>query len=334
MIAFRAPVGIVAASALVLLGIAFVILHLRMPGRSFHGSPPALRAQELALRDALKRDVTTLAGEIGERNVVNADSYARAADFIDRSLRAAGCSVSRQTYVVEGVTCANVEGEVRGQQSDQIVVIGAHYDSVDGSPGADDNASGVAALLALARAFGKTQPQRTLRFVAFANEEPPYFQSTQMGSWVYARRCREREEKVVAMIALESLGFYSDAPHSQAYPAALEALYPTTANFIAFASNVGSRGLLRRVVETFRAHASVPSEGGALPEEITGVAWSDQWSFWQHGYEAVMVTDTALFRNRNYHTANDLPATLDYGRLMLVVEGLHAAVAELAGTAP
>src|SRR6185436_3575153 len=181
---------------------------MRMPGRSFRGAPPALRPAQIALRDALRRDVEQLAVE---RNVIHPEAYARAADFIERSLRDAGCVTSRQTYTVDGVACANVIAELRGT-SDEIVVVGAHYDSVDGSPGADDNASGVAALLALARAFAKTEPARTLRFVAFANEEPPYFRSQAMGSWQYARGCRERHETIAAMLCLEAIAYFSDAP--------------------------------------------------------------------------------------------------------------------------
>jgi len=200
---------------------------------------------------------------------------------------------------------------------------------VPGSPGADDNASGVAALLAIARRFAGQTMRRTLRQVAFTNEEPPYFTTEQMGSWIYAKRCHERREPVVAMLSIEAVGYYSDAPRSQHYPAMLESIYPATANFIAFASNLGSRALLERCTNVFRRHASIRCEAGALPEDIPGIAWSDQWSFWRFGYEAVMVTDTALFRNPHYHERSDLPDTLDYERLAQTTEGLIAVVREL-----
>jgi Zn-dependent M28 family amino/carboxypeptidase len=290
---------------------------MRMPGRSFDGSPPPLDPPQMALRDALRRDVERLAFE---RNEKHPEAYARAADMIERSLAEAGYATSRYA--------GNVIAERRGT-SGEIVVAGAHYDSVDGSPGADDNASGIAALLALARAFAHAQPRRTLRFVAFANEEPPYFMSPRMGSWQYAHACRERRDDIVAMLCLESLGYYRDAPRSQEYPAMLEHVYPDRANFVAFAANLASRALLKRVVGSFRAHATVPSEGAALPESVAGIAWSDQWSFWQFGYPAVMVTDTALFRNPRYHTERDTPETLDYERFALVVEGLQAVVGDL-----
>lgn len=321
------------AAILIILAIAIVIaivlfLAMKMPGRSFAGRAAALDATQNALRDALRRDVSHLAGTIGERNVVAEKSYAQAADYIEQSLRAAGYATERQTYVVEGVTCANVIAERRGT-SDEIVVIGAHYDTVDGCPGADDNTSGVAGMLALARAFAKSEPRRTLRFVAFANEEPPYFQTEDMGSYRYAQRCHERHEKVVAMLSLETIGYYRDEPHSQQYPAGLDHVYPTTANFIAFSSNLASRGLLHDCLDAFRAQATIPSEGGALPEIVPGVAWSDQWSFWRFDYPAVMVTDTAPYRNPNYHQTTDTPDTLDYERFARVVDGLRYVVGSL-----
>ena len=271
----------------------------------------------------LRDDVYALAGTIGERNLLTPEAYADAAKFIDDAFRGMG-------YAPRVDEAGNVEAEICG--GEDIVVIGAHYDTVPGSPGADDNASGVAALLAMARRFAREKTARTLRFVAFANEEPPYFATEQMGSWIYAKRCHDRRERVVAMMSIEAIGYYSDADGSQQYPAMLEAVYPTTANFIAFASNLGSRALLQRCVDVFRQHATIPCEGGALPEDIPGIAWSDQWSFWRFGYEAIMVTDTALFRNPHYHERSDLPDTLDYARLARTVDGLIAVVRQLAWT--
>lgn len=316
--------------ALIVVILAILALLLRMPGRSFRGSAPPLDAAQQLLQDALRRDVTHLAGGIGERNVIMTSGYAQAAGFIEDSLRDAGYTPSRQTFTVEGVACANIEAERRGT-GDGIVIIGAHYDTVDGSPGADDNGSGVAALLALARAFANEHPRRTIRFVAFANEEPPYFTSEQMGSYVYAKRCHERGEKVIAMLSLESLGFYRDAPGSQQYPALLEHVFPSTATFIAFVGNLGSRGLVHTCIGVFRAHATIPSEGASLPQAVPGIGWSDQWAFWLLGYRAVMVTDTAPYRNPHYHTAHDLPDTLDYDRLARVVDGLRHVVESVAG---
>ena len=256
-----------------------------------------------------------LAGTIGERNMTKPQAYEAAAEYIESSLP----SASRQNFE-SGV---NIESEVRG--NDEIVVIGAHYDSVIGSPGADDNATGVAAIVELAQRFSKSK--RTLRFVAFANEEPPHFSTPAMGSFRYAQRCHDRRENVVAMLSLETIGYFSDAPKSQRYPSMLHLLYPPTGNFIAFVSNLRSRSLLRRCVRNFRGF---PVESGALPEMVSGVGWSDQWAFWQFGYRALMVTDTALFRNPHYHSYQDKPETVDYARLAKVVDGLAGVVDDLA----
>jgi hypothetical protein len=301
---------------------------LRMPGRSHRGTPPLMTAAQRALRDEIQRDVQTLAGDIGERNMLSApEAYGRAADFIERAFAEAGYTPRRQTFEVDGVPCANVEAEVPG--GEEIVVVGAHYDTVVGSPGADDNASGVAAMLAIARRLAHESPERTVRFVAFANEEPPHFTTPGMGSWQYAKRCHDRDEKIVAMLSVEAIGYFSDAPYSQQYPAMLHTVYPSTGNFMAFVSNLGSRGLLQRCVEVFRRSAAVPSEGAALPEEIPGVGWSDQWSFWRFDVPAVMITDTAPFRNPHYHGPDDRPETLDYERLARVAEGLVEVVRAL-----
>jgi Zn-dependent M28 family amino/carboxypeptidase len=232
---------------------------------------------------------------------------------------------------MRGQTCHNIEAEIRGADA-KILLIGAHYDSVFGSPGANDNGTGVAATLALARRFATAKPKRSLRFVAFVNEEPPYFLSGEMGSLVYARRCKERGDKISAMISLETIGYFSDAAHSQTYPSpGLGLFYPKVGNFIGFVSNVQSRALLRRVIALFRKHAKIPSEGAALPAFIPGVSWSDQWSFWRHGYPAIMVTDTAPFRYPHYHSSSDTPDKLDYDRFTLVVSGMEKVIENLSG---
>ena len=180
----------------------------------------------------------------------------------------------------------------------------------------------------------QTQNARTLRFVAFVNEEPQYFQTPQMGSFVYAARCQSRGDRIEAMISLETIGYYSNEPRSQGYPApGLGFLYPRTGNFIAFVGNVASRSLLRNVIGEFRRYAQIPSEGGALPAMIPGVGWSDQWSFWQHGYPGIMVTDTAPFRYPHYHAATDTPDKLDYDSMTRVVVGLEKVIHHLANPA-
>jgi hypothetical protein len=300
-----------------------------MPGRNI-STTAALNDADVALRAELAADVHALAGEIGERNLQHYPQLNAAATFIEGSFLGAGLKPRRETYEVEGRACHNIETEIRGARP-ELIVVGAHYDSVFGSPGANDNASGVAALLALARRFAGKPAGQTLRFVAFVNEEPPYFQTEQMGSFVYASRCKARGDQISAMISLETIGYFSDAPHSQKYPSpGIGAFYPKTGNFIGFVGNFGSRALVRRAISLFREQGKVPSEGAALPAFIPGVAWSDQWAFWQCGYPAIMITDTAPFRYPHYHESTDTPDKLEYDRFALVVSGMEKVIAELA----
>jgi hypothetical protein len=307
---------------------------IRMPGRSFRGPLPALTASQAALADELRRDVDMLAGSIGRRNVVHSEGLAKSREFLEKQFREMGHVVHAQEFEVMGVACANLEVEVSGTTLPQeIVVIGAHYDSEGISPAANDNASGVAAALALARRFAPpaVAPARTLRFVLFVNEEPPYFQTDEMGSLVYARACRQRGDNVVAMLSLETIGYYSDAPGSQSYPVKpIGWLYPDTANFIAFVGDYHSRKLVRQAIGAFRSAVQFPSEAAAMPGWIAGVGWSDHWAFWQCGYPALMVTDTALFRYPHYHQASDTPDKIDYQRMARVVEGLEQVTRHLA----
>ena len=315
------------------LGVIFFLLWwlvLRMPGKKIATAAPLSEA-EIVLRAELAADVQTLAGEIGERNMLHYPQLTAAAEFIEASFSRAGLQPRRITYDLAGKACHNIEVEIPGARP-QVIVIGAHYDSVFGCPGANDNGSGVAALLALARRFAGKPNGHTLRFVAFVNEEAPFFQSEQMGSFVYASRCKARGDQITGMISLETIGYFSDTPGSQSYPApALGLAYPTTGNFIGFVGNFGSRALLRRTIGLFRAQGKMLSEGAALPAFIPGVAWSDQWSFWQCGYPAaIMITDTAPFRYPHYHEASDTPDKLEYDRFALVVSGLEKTIAELA----
>ena len=309
---------------------------MRMPGKNISNAAP-LSPDEVTSREELRADVQKLAGEIGERNMWHYTQLNAAADFIEDSFSRAGLHPRRDSYEIRGQACHNIEAEIPGAQGvadsrppPSIILIGAHYDSVFGSPGANDNGSGVAAMLALARRFAGKTTQHTVRFVAFVNEEPPYFLGGDMGSFVYASSCKARGDKICAMISLETIGYFSDAPHSQTYPSpGLGIFYPKVGNFIGFVSNVPSRALLRRVVALFRKHAKIPSEGAALPSFIPGVSWSDQWSFWRHGYPGIMVTDTAPFRYPHYHSASDMPDKLDYDRFTLVVSGIQKVIEDL-----
>lgn len=323
--------GILAAlGLLLLLAVALWYFFICMPRTE---GPAALQAPERTRSARLRSDVMMLASSIGERNVFEREGLVAAETFLTRSLTDAGYRVAKQEFHVEleQIRCANLEVEIPGSSlPSEIIIVGAHYDSVDGSPGGNDNGSGVAAVLELARDLASIKPARTIRFVFFVNEEPPFFQTENMGSWRYAKRAHERGEKIAAMLSIETVGFFSDEEGSQQYPAPLNLFYPSRGNFIGFVANPSSRKLLHRVIRTFRGHSFVPAEGAAVPDLLPGVGWSDHWSFWQFGYPAVMVTDTALFRDPHYHTSNDSPERLDYARLAGVVDGLREVIRDLA----
>ena len=304
----------------------------RMPGHSSLTMPPALTDEELTLRDHLARKVEILAEVIGERNVGRYDALVQAANYIQATLLAMGYAVTRQEYVVQGKTVSNLEARIIGHSApDDIVVLGAHYDSVAGAPGANDNATGIAALLELARFLAGRHLTRSVHLVAFVNEESPFFFTADMGSRRYASRARAQGENIVAMLSLEMLGYYTDAPQSQGYPPGLRFFYPDTGHFLGFVGNLSSRALVQNCIATFRRHTSFPAEGLAAPWWMPGVALSDQSSFWREGYPAIMVTDTGPYRYPYYHTAADTPQQIDFDRMAHVVAGLRHVVLILIG---
>lgn len=285
---------------------------IRMPGTSHAGPLPPLTGEARALTLRLRLHVAALA--VQERNV-DLETPAR---YIEQAFRSQGLEFSVQEFVSAGRRVRNIEAGAGD------IVVGAHYDTVPGSPGADDNASGVAVLIELAAM------KMPVRLVAFANEEPPYSFGPDMGSWAWAKRARDRGEPIRAMFSLEMLGYYRDTAGSQRYPAPLGLFYPDRADFIAFVGDLGARGLVRRSIGAFRKGAEFPSEGVAAPAFIPGVTWSDHWSFRRHGYPAIMITDTAFYRYPHYHLPNDTPDKLDYERMARVTLGLAAMLNELA----
>jgi hypothetical protein len=306
-----------------------------MPGERHRGPLQPLGVEDLSLLANLKAHVLAVASE--EHNVGHPEALERTARYIEATLSGLGYAVSRQEFETEAVKVRNLE--VRrigpGAGKPRLIVIGAHYDSAQGAVGADDNGSGVAALLELARLLKAVQPDEglELRLVFYVNEELPWFGTEKMGSLVHASGLAREEREVVAMLSLETIGWYSDVPGSQRYPFPFNLLYPSTGDFIGFVANPRSRSLLHRVIGSFRRHAAFPSEGAVGLESIPGISWSDQWAYWKFGWPAVMVTDTAPFRYPHYHTLRDTPDKLDYDGLARVVKGLEGVVRELA-TAP
>jgi hypothetical protein len=302
-----------------------------MPGATFSGQLPPLTADERFSAGILEKHTVFLARNIGPRNIWRPDSMGSTVDYLTKVLHDLGYTVHPQKFESYGVPVVNLEVEISGNRQDGgIIIIGAHYDTVEGSPGANDNGSGVAALLEIARLLRDDPPQRTIRLVFFANEEPPFYYSWDMGSRHYAHRAHNMGEKIVAMLSLETIGCYKFDSGSQRYPFPFSLFYPNTADFIAFVGNYQSRQLVRRSIEVFRRHSLLPSEGIAAPGFITGIGWSDHWSFWKEGYPALMVTDTAFFRAKEYHTPEDTAEKLDYERMARLVNGLTATIRVLA----
>jgi hypothetical protein len=281
----------------------------------------------------LRAHVAALAGTIGERHLLRPRALAAAADYITETWQAQGYVPQRETYVVNDLTCANLVVTHPGRsRADEILLIGAHYDTVPGSPGADDNASGVAGLLEITRAMVGIEPELMVRCVAFTNEEPPFFRSAQQGSAVHAQAARARGERIALMVALEMLGFYDDRPGSQRYPPLFRWFYPDRGDFLGFVADFRSRQVMRRAAAAFRAACGLPLETCATFRWIPGAAWSDHGPFWRQGYRAFMVTDTAFHRNPFYHTAGDVPGTLDHTRFATAVDGLARCFGRLAAT--
>ncbi|MGE0630146.1 MAG: M28 family peptidase [Hyphomicrobiaceae bacterium] len=307
---------------------------LAVPGRSWSGPAPPLTDDERDLAGRLERHVRAIASE--PHNTRHPAALEAAANYIEREVASFGYRVGRQEFNVDGINVRNIDATLEPAagppQAVGSLVIGAHYDSFRDAPGATDNGSGVAALIELARKLAGLKPsQSRVRFVFFVNEEPPYFQTPNMGSWRYAEALSERQEKVRGLIALETLGTFSSEPGSQRYPLLLRALsFPDRADFVAFVGMLGSRTFLHDVLGSFRRHAKVPSIGGVGPWIIPGIGWSDHWSFAQFGFPALMLTDTALFRSPDYHRRSDTPDKVNYEMLARITGALAQVVVELA----
>lgn len=288
---------------------------------------------ELAAR--MERHVNIIASD--ERNTRTPAQLEQAASYIEASLAAEHYSVQRQQYSWDGHQVRNIEVSISnlapGKQPERIFIVGAHYDSVPGAPGANDNASGTAAVIELARLLkGMRLASGTeLKFVFFVNEEPPYFMTEGMGSWRHARDLRQRAQKVEAALILETIGYYSDKKDSQRYPPGLARFYPNAGNFIAFVGTLESAALVRQALAAFRTSAMFPAEGLAAPAFVEGVTLSDHSAYNRFGYPALMITDTAFLRYPYCHTAQHTPDKLDYTSMARVVAGLAKAIEAMTG---
>jgi len=315
---------------LILLTLVFVLLAIWfwVTQPLFSGAGPNTTAVVDPAR--LEAHVRKLSLELTPRDEGHLENLDRTAAYLKDQFAQIGAPVFEQPYRVDGRSFRNVIAQF-GPETSERIVVGAHYDTAGPLPGADDNASGVAGLIELGRLFAKQPPAMRVELVAFTLEEPPFFGTTGMGSAVHADSLRKQNVPVRFMISLEMIGYFSDEPNSQHFPVAiLKAIYPATGNFISVVGRLNEGLLIRRVKSAMKRATPLPVYSINAPRLVTGVDFSDQMSYWNAGYQALMITDTAFFRNPNYHTAHDTPEKLDYKRMAMVVAGVYEAVVELA----
>jgi Zn-dependent M28 family amino/carboxypeptidase len=272
----------------------------------------------------LYNHVHYLAEQIGSRSFYEYEKIDAAKNYIETVLKDLGFDYTLQSYRYQGNTFSNIIVTIPGQKAPgKIFIIGAHYDTVLNTPGADDNASAVAVLLELCRLLRGYQPAKTLKLIFFVLEEPPAFQGKYMGSCVYARTAKEKKEDIFGMISLEMLGYYNDTKGAQTFPLPLMGLfYPTVPNFIGVVGNLKSRRLVKQVAGSIKKGSSMPVESLAAVKLVPGIDLSDHAPFWRMGYPAVMITDTAFYRNPNYHAITDTIDTLDFKKMAELLQGL------------
>ena len=309
-----------------------------VPGRSYAGPLPPLTPDERDLVPKLKRHIEAIASR--EHNIAHYDELEKSARYIETALESCGYTVNRQIFDADDFRAGtrsvrNIEAVIEPRDlspATETLVVGAHYDSAPGAPGANDNGSGVAAVIELARLLGdlKGTAARRIRLVLFVNEEMPYFRTPEMGSWQYAAALADRKERVAAMYSLETIGYYASEPGSQKYPFPLGLLFPDRGDFLAFVGMLDARRLVRASIGSFRAHTKFPTVGGVAPAMIPGIDFSDHWAFAQHGFPAIMLTDTAPYRYPHYHTFRDTPDKVDTDKLARVVKGIERMIRDAA----
>jgi Zn-dependent M28 family amino/carboxypeptidase len=283
---------------------------------------PRSEFQKEVVIENLYRHVEHLSVKIGERHLWKNGSLSQAAEYIESVLTSYGYEVWCQTYTCYGKSVSNLIAEKKGEDK-KVLIIGAHYDTVPGTPGADDNASGLAGLLELARLHRPCSNRKTLVFAAFANEEPPCFGSPHMGSMVYAKYSRDQKTPVEVMISLEMIGYFSKET-MQRYPLpGMAFFYPRTGDYIGVVGNFHSSKYVSLFKKGIRKYSRIHSRSLTAPEFFGGINLSDNYSFWYHGFRAIMITDTSFFRNKNYHLETDTIDTLDFEQMTEVVMGLH-----------
>lgn len=284
--------------------------------------------------ERLKKYVNTLSADLVPRDAAHPANLDRVADYVHEQLEPFAKRTEEQPYSADRMTVRNVRAFF-GPDTRERVVVGAHYDVAGPYPGADDNASGVAGLFELARLLSNENLPMQTELVSYPLEEPPYFYTREMGSYIHAKSLKDQNVEVRVMLSLEMIGYFTDKPGSQSYPLfLLRPFYPSAGNYIAVVGDLFQRKLVRKIRQTMRRATPLPVESINAPRLLPGIAFSDHLNYWKAGYPAVMITDTAFYRNPNYHTAFDTADTLDYTRMAQVVDGVKAAVLRIGNGKP
>ena len=312
-----------------ILGIVFLIAGTMWMTNPVKVRPMVIEAEANPAR--LERDVRALTGLKGFRCFERPDDLDRAAEWAKAKLMASGLLVEEESFGVGDLSFRNLVAHY-GADEGPVLVIGAHYDVCGEQPGADDNASGVAGLIELARMLGRNQPEvaHRIELALWPLEEPPNFRSSAMGSAIHANSLALRGADVRGMISLEMIGYFSDEPGSQSFPApGMSLLYSSRGDAIVVVGNSSSWWFTRRLKTRMAGSADLSVRSMNAPAFVPGVDFSDHLNFWRHDWKAVMITDTAFYRNPNYHEVTDTPDTLDYDRMAQVVTGVYAAITTL-----
>ena len=295
--------------------------------------PTLAKAESIDLaidQERLQDVVKKLSIDFHPRNYRNLPNLEATAAYIQQHFKAAGGTVSIQSFEVSGHTYKNVRCHF-GNSEGPKTIIGAHYDSHDQTPGADDNASGVAGLIEIAYLIGQNTPHGNFELVAYSLEEPPFFATEHMGSHYHAEAIHDAGEAVAGVIILEMIGYFTDEPGSQDYPSLLfKLIYPNKGNFIAVIGKTDQRSFTKRIKVGMKGVNNLPLRSISAPAGIPGVDFSDHRNYWKFGYDAVMITDTAFYRNKAYHEDNDTWDRLNYEKMGHVVQSVYSAITQLA----
>ncbi len=297
-----------------------------LPSKSYRGIQ--LNETEKDLRDYMRTVVNQMSDKIGIRNYQYYDNLEKAKKYISNEFEQLGYVVKYQSYSIGGQRFDNIIASRSTSFDSKPLIIGAHYDSCF-NPGADDNGSGIAGILGLAKLFSNTPVVKKLIFVAFVNEEPPFFHTQSMGSRVYNRELKAKEIDIEGAIILEMIGYYSESLFSQKYLPLLGPFYPNKGNFIGVVGDFNSAYLVKNLKREFRKNTAFPIRTIVAPGSIPGINFSDNWSFWQEGFPAVMITGTAYLRNPHYHKQSDLSDTLNYDYMTVVLYSLKNSIETL-----